>query len=37
MFEDMHDFKYYVKNGYYDIKIKNYGHPIMKDIVKFLQ
>lgn len=37
MFEGMYDYQYYIKNGYHDKKIKNYGHPLMEDIVKFLQ
>lgn len=36
MFEGMHDYQYYIKNGYNDIKTKNYGRPIMKDILNFL-
>ncbi|CAH1736209.1 unnamed protein product [Aphis gossypii] len=36
MFENMNDYQYYVKNGYNDIKTKNYGHPMMRDILKFL-
>ncbi|KAE9536821.1 hypothetical protein AGLY_006883 [Aphis glycines] len=36
MFENMHDYQYYIKNGYNDIKTKNYGHPMMRDILGFL-
>ncbi|XP_060852753.1 multiple inositol polyphosphate phosphatase 1-like [Rhopalosiphum padi] len=37
MFEGMHDIQYYHKNGYYNNKTKNFGLPMMNEILNFLK